>query len=396
MDGVEGDGANGAAPEAHNADPVEAEAGPVAGPSTEGTKTTTTTATGSKRRGRMVHEAWEALGACDACRVRRTKCIRSDPYDPTCESCSKKQLICTQLRNGGLRYKPRSGKRIQAAAAAFGVKTPSSAGVKAALLQARHRIPMGPNESGFMGANLNGVMVHHLSERSMENVLSVTEMSESMLSQLVDQYFGLATFAVPIVAWNNLQRRFERAGRRLQQLDVLTEVRVGHAQLGFQANERPLQTLVLACITFAAMSSDHPAIVGPNAPRLSQIQQLGSSVNLTPYSKRRQEFCRPLIDRVANMVEQRGCFRVASPETVSLLGMTADLIGYPSKQRYQVKLDRHADVSVQLDKIHSSSVDRTGKVKQVTSVTWQIPGTQATTSAPARIGIARSRTPSVR
>lgn len=90
------------------------------------------------------------------------------------------------------------------------------------------------------------------------------------------------------------------------------------------------QTLVLACITFAAFASDHPYIVGPNAPRVTKIRQLGSNINLAPFAKRRQEFCRPLVDRVASMVDQRGCFKFASPETVSLLGMTADLIAYPS------------------------------------------------------------------
>lgn len=177
----------------------------------------------TKRRGRLVHAAHEALGACDTCRLRRIKCIRSNPVDPTCESCAKRQTKCTQLRNGGLRYKPRSGKRIDAAAAAFGTKT---AVALSASNESFRRITMIPNESAVARVPFDPPVMTHLSEHSTEHVLAAMELSESTLAGLVDQYFSLATFSVPLAAWSNLQMRFERAGRRMQQLDIMTEVSI--------------------------------------------------------------------------------------------------------------------------------------------------------------------------
>lgn len=148
-----------------------------------------------------------------------------------------------------------------------------------------------------------------LSDDSPDGRLTLSQETNALLASLMDSYLDSASFAGPLVNWANLRMRFERAGRRPHQLDPMTE------------------TLVLACIAFGAFASDHPLILGNDAPRLVQLDAEPPK-DLSVWSRRRMPFCEKLVEQVVKLVDTRGFFRIAAPETAALLHMTAELVGY--------------------------------------------------------------------
>lgn len=218
--------------------------------------------------------------------------MRLNPANPICEECKTREIECTQYRNGGLRYKPRARKR------------PDAGSGKSAQ-------PSKEADSPSSGSDSGAVI---LSNDSAQGRLVVQEESSGVLASLMDTFLDTATFAIPVVNWANLRMRFERAGRRPSQLDPMTE------------------TLVLACIAFGAFATDHPLIIGHDAPRYSQLNgSLAGAVvprNLSYWAKRRMPHCRQLVDKVVKLVDSRGLFRVSSPETAGALFMTCELLEF--------------------------------------------------------------------
>lgn len=208
------------------------------------------------------------------------------PDDPTCEECRSRQIDCTQLRNGGLRYKPRARKKPAADQKDDSSNSPDSD---------------------------QGALV--LSDHTAQGRLLVVEESSGVMASLMDQFLDSMTFGIPIVHWANLRSRFERAGRRPNQLDPTTE------------------TLVMACIAFGAFCTDHPSIVGQDGPRLIQLDGTPgtpgrSQTDLSHWSRRRMPHCQQLVQKVVHLVDNRGLFRVASPEAAGALYLAAELLEY--------------------------------------------------------------------
>lgn len=74
--------------------------------------------------------------------------------------------------------------------------------------------------------------------------------------------------------------------------------------------------------------SDHPGLVGKDAPNLSQVRRLGYSTSLAQYARRRERICGQLASDFIEMVDRRGIFRTPCLESMAILGLAADLIDH--------------------------------------------------------------------
>lgn len=82
--------------------------------------------------------------------------------------------------------------------------------------------------------------------------------------------------------------------------------------------------MVLACIAFGALETDHPRLVGPDCPRVADIGSAASR-DLAPFARNRRPVCEDTVGRVLWQVDTRGAFKVASMESVMLLGLASEL-----------------------------------------------------------------------
>jgi len=79
-------------------------------------------------------------------------------------------------------------------------------------------------------------------------------------------------------------------------------------------------------MTYGALQSDHPLILGPNAPSLQNIKAAASAEDLSRYARLRAPFCQRLADRVVGMADARGYFRKADLESVTILRTVGRLV----------------------------------------------------------------------
>ncbi|KAK4699126.1 hypothetical protein P7C70_g7139, partial [Phenoliferia sp. Uapishka_3] len=86
------------------------------------------------------------------------------------------------------------------------------------------------------------------------------------------------------------------------------------------ADHQVLFALVLA---IGARTSDHPLLVGANAP---SIDKLPVGTNLTEYGKRRESACKALEDQAIELADRMGTLRVATPESMASLMLLESII----------------------------------------------------------------------
>lgn len=103
---------------------------------------------------------------------------------------------------------------------------------------------------------------------------------------------------------------FDTAGRRIDQLS--------------DAN----QVLCAAYLAIGARCTDHPGLLGPNAPRLSDLRDTTRSADrdLSPYGQARAEVCKELTVKALALADEKGLFRKASPEGVAALLLIENLL----------------------------------------------------------------------
>ncbi|BGP23999.1 hypothetical protein JCM10295v2_002900 [Rhodotorula toruloides] len=152
-----------------------------------------------------------------------------------------------------------------------------------------------------------------ISYSSSDTRLGITELREGMMSNLLDSCF---TFRSVTVFDGDVDFRtaFDAAGRRIDQLS--------------DAN----QALCAAYLAIGARCTDHPGLLGPNAPRLSDLRDLARSTDrdLSFYGQARAEVCKGLTVKALALADEKGLFRKASPEGVAALLLIENLLPLPA------------------------------------------------------------------
>lgn len=254
--------------------------------------------------------------------------MRIDPEDSTCKACKARGIDCTTIRSGGVRYKarkPRSVGRKSVAGTSKVDPTDEVGHSQDAFVKPE------PESDAWYEAELEEALAlarcdtFAPADSTPEGRLSLSEETEAVLGSLLDTYVRTSTWSLPLLEWNRLQDRFERAGRRPRQLDIMTE------------------TLVLACITMGAYFSDDPHIVGPDAPRLHDLAELGVYHDLSLWGRRRKVFCQSLVDKVIRQVDRSSCFRIACTESVASLAIAAELISHSCERHLRTMVSNLTD-----------------------------------------------------
>lgn len=78
-------------------------------------------------------------------------------------------------------------------------------------------------------------------------------------------------------------------------------------------------------MAFGALVTDNPLILGPHAPSLMELNLSDPNLDIYQWGQQRLPLCEKLVEMVTEIVDQRGCFRVSVPESISALGLVADL-----------------------------------------------------------------------
>ncbi|KAL7341707.1 hypothetical protein BJY59DRAFT_64489 [Rhodotorula toruloides] len=236
--------------------------------------------------------------SCAACRLRRVKCERRDGEDG-CVGCRTRGLQCV-VAETKKRVTRRNGKRVKAAKELYGeVETIGS--------------PKTPPSSSVPFTSSSAANVPHISYSSADTRLGTIELKENFMSNLLDSFF---TFRSVTVFDGDVDFRtaFDLAGRRIDQLS--------------DAN----QVLCAAYLAIGARCTDHPGLLGPNAPRLSDLRDISRSVDrdLSPYGQARAEVCKELTVKALALADEKGLFRKASPEGVAALLLIENLLPLPA------------------------------------------------------------------
>ncbi|BGP31361.1 hypothetical protein JCM10296v2_003125 [Rhodotorula toruloides] len=236
--------------------------------------------------------------SCAACRLRRVKCERRDGEDG-CVGCRTRGLKCVAAETKE-RASHRDGKRVKAAKELYGemetINSPRSASSSS--------IPFAQSSVANMPA---------ISYSSVDTRLGTIELKENMMSNLLDSCF---TFRSVTVFDGDVDFRtaFDTAGRRIDQLS--------------DAN----QVLCAAYLAIGARCTDHPGLLGPNAPRLSELCDLAQMEDrdLSSYGQARAEVCKELTVKALGLADEKGLFRKASPEGVAALLLIENLLPLPA------------------------------------------------------------------
>ncbi|GAA5920014.1 hypothetical protein JCM1841_000378 [Sporobolomyces salmonicolor] len=252
--------------------------------------------------------------------MRRVKCER-EPGKEDCIKCLAKGLVCAV--SSGLpaertvRKKPnRTGKRIESARALFGeaarASTPDFDGATIFKPFKRPR-KVSPTEGAL-----------ELQPTSLVGKLVTGELEASLTGSLLELYSAISAKAqIPLFDCTNFRLVFEQSGRRLDQLPPNLEV---------------LGAVVLA---LAARVSDHPLLVGANAPSPSELLIASrEGYDLSKWGRRRVDACEVLANRALKLVDERGLWRMASVENLATIlaleaaiGQEVNEAGLPSVGR---------------------------------------------------------------
>ncbi|GAA6053945.1 hypothetical protein NBRC10513_002826 [Rhodotorula toruloides] len=236
--------------------------------------------------------------SCAACRLRRVKCERRDGENG-CVGCRTRGLKCVAAETKE-RAPHRNGKRVKAAKELYGeLETINS--------------PRSPSSSSLPFAQSSVANMPAISYSSVDTRLGTIELKENMMSNLLDSCF---TFRSVTVFDGDVDFRtaFDTAGRRIDQLSDAKQV------------------LCAAYLAIGARCTDHPGLLGPNAPRLSDLRDTTRSADrdLSPYGQARAEVCKELTVKALALADEKGLFRKASPEGVAALLLIENLLPLPA------------------------------------------------------------------
>ncbi|KZT57157.1 hypothetical protein CALCODRAFT_496457 [Calocera cornea HHB12733] len=250
----------------------------------------------------------KVYSSCDTCKLRRVKCER-DSEDQACTKCIEKGINCTTA--GPNHKKLRTGKRIEQARHLFGVGERSvSEGNGASLVPYSGTAYITPvsDDGNIDMRTFDSATARSLTTNSVDSRLSLAEVVSTLSSHLIDEYFSVTPFRLPLYRWQNFQEDFENAGRRPEQMGGMGEV-IAHC-----------------LIASGSYVSSSPAILGSGAPSLKKIDSEES--NFIRFGQQRAAVCKTLLDRAVSMAENHGVFRVESSESILVLLLLEILVDH--------------------------------------------------------------------
>ncbi|KZT57152.1 hypothetical protein CALCODRAFT_496449 [Calocera cornea HHB12733] len=251
--------------------------------------------------------------SCDTCKLRRVKCER-DSEDVPCAKCVEKGIHCTTA--GPKRKKPRTGKRIEQAKELFGDGTHNAGeSSRGSLIPYSRTAPVTPasDDDSFDLRGFDSMTARPLTNDSTDARLSLSEIVSTLSSHLIEVYFSLTHYPLPLYRWKNFREQFEKAGRRPEQMAGMGGV------------------LAHALIAYGAYASNSPAILGPGAPALNKIDQ--EEVNFIHWGRQRAALCKSLVDRAVRIADEHGVFRVECNESIVILLLLEMLVDHGDATR---------------------------------------------------------------
>ncbi|GAA5844456.1 hypothetical protein JCM11251_001668 [Rhodosporidiobolus azoricus] len=313
------------------------------------------------------HADTAKMKSCAVCRLRRVKCER-EAGERQCIKCKERGLDCKEapVKEKG-RF--RDGKRVKIAKEMYGSKeerpyvpaasTPASFTATPAASQSVRS----PSFSAYSAASSPTWHDSSLSYSSANTRLGTIELKSGVMGSFLDAFLrfrSVTTFDGDI----NFQLTFDQAGRRVDQLS------------------EPNQVLCGALLALGARCSDHPALVGSCAPRISDLTNATQQdLDLRPYGKMRAQAVSELSKQALRMADEKGALRMSSPESVAALmlleGLLAfdetgnkDSVGYANAYKGQI---RHL--------ISQSAGDQSKRTLEGTVMSWTAYVRDAMTSA---------------
>ncbi|EJT98388.1 hypothetical protein DACRYDRAFT_118673 [Dacryopinax primogenitus] len=263
--------------------------------------------------------------SCDTCKLRRVKCER-ESEDQACAKCIEKGIHCTTA--GPKRKKPRTGKRIEQAKELFGDGThnigESSRG-NLVVYHGHRPITPAPDDVAFDMRGFDSLNARHISNDNVDSRLSLAEIVSTLSSHLIEVYFSLTHYPLPLYRWKNFRDQFDKAGRRPEQMTGMGGV------------------LAHALIAYGAYASNSPAILGPGAPALSKLDS--EEANFVHWGRQRAQLCKSLLDRAVRIADEHGVFRVECNESIVILLLLEMLIDHGDVTRRRGRPFRAAALS---------------------------------------------------
>lgn len=223
--------------------------------------------------------------SCPSCRLRRVACIRVVGQEENacvaCIPCTSKGIVCVPPPPPQKRTLKRGGVRIDQAKAAFG--SPSDA-----LTNLLH------GDIGF-SAPSQQLITHQL--------------QSSLASDLIQSYLSSATERALLIDNTSFRLQFELANYQLSNMSDASQV------------------LCSVLMAISARHSDHPAIVGENAPRADQLAALSlQGSDLSEFARARENACSALLQRATTLIDDKKTLRTPSLESVASLVLLEGLL----------------------------------------------------------------------
>ncbi|KAL8286899.1 hypothetical protein RQP46_003905 [Phenoliferia psychrophenolica] len=245
------------------------------------------------------------LKSCAPCRIRRVKCDRTGDGTGDCTKCIEKALVCTPMPARAPRHGARTGKRIDLARETFGSKNDSSESITPpGFGSSTSRSSDMPSGDPIL-AKLSSQFTKHSAVTSR---LVGSELQAAVSASLLDFYLTCQP-TVPLVECTSFRSTFHSAGRRLEALDPQSQV---------------LYSLIIA---LGARNSDHPLLVGPNAPTFDSLaESTRSGKDLRDFGRRREDACRALEQQAIELADRMGTLRIANRENMASLMLLESMV----------------------------------------------------------------------
>lgn len=135
---------------------------------------------------------------------------------------------------------------------------------------------------------------------------------------LLERFFALIHFQLPVLTWESFHARFEAADG-------------DPARMGDTG-----EALCYAVLAFGARVSDSPLILGPYAPSIGSLRErTRRGEDLSRWGRAREAFCQSMLARAIAKADEHAIMRKPSIDSISALMMLTYLVdhGDPSHKR---------------------------------------------------------------
>ncbi|GAA6039094.1 hypothetical protein JCM8097_005319 [Rhodosporidiobolus ruineniae] len=223
------------------------------------------------------------MRSCAVCRLRRVAC-RREPGETDCVKCKERGLVCTvaPVKEKG---KFRDGKRVKVAKEIYGPGAGETSLVGIA--------SEASSDHPFLASNPSSLTANAR--------LGTIELKSAVMGNFLESFFKFAS----VTSFDgdiNFRHIFDQAGQRIEQLSDANQVLCG------------------VLLSLGARCSDHPALVGSDAPRITDLSTVTlQDVDLRPFGRQRRQAVEALTKQALQLADEKGAMRMANRESVAAL-----------------------------------------------------------------------------